>query len=79
MSSTPTARTSEALNLIIRLLPVSPGHHYSSGGMPRNAALTDRAALSVTVQVVPETESHPVQPVNSEPSAGVAVRVTTVL
>jgi hypothetical protein len=32
----------------------------------------------VTVQVVPETASHPLQPVKMEPVAGVAVRVTTV-
>jgi hypothetical protein len=31
----------------------------------------------VTVQAVPETESHPFQLVSVEPVAGVAVRVTT--
>ena len=32
----------------------------------------------VTVQIAPDTESHPLQLVKSEPVAGVAVRVTTV-
>ena len=40
--------------------------------------VTDRAAFIVTVQVVPEAVSHPVQPMKVEPVAGVAVRVTTV-
>ena len=40
--------------------------------------MTDRAALMVTVQVVPEAVSQPLQPLNMEPKAGVAVRVTTV-
>ena len=42
-------------------------------------AVADRAAVMVTVQAAPETESHPLQPVKSEPTAGVAVSVTTVL
>lgn len=41
-------------------------------------AATDFAAFIVTVQVLPETESHPFQLVKLEPVAGVAVRVTTV-
>jgi hypothetical protein len=40
-------------------------------------AVTDLADCIVTVQVVPETESHPVQPMKRK--LGVAVRVTTVL
>ena len=40
-------------------------------------AVTDLAALMVTVQVAPETVSHPLQLVKSDPVAGVAVRVTT--
>ena len=40
--------------------------------------MTDRAELIVTVQVVPETVSQPLQPVNTLPKAGVAVRVTVV-
>ena len=39
-------------------------------------ALTDRAFAIVTVHVAPDTESHPVQPVNSESAAAVAVSVT---
>ena len=41
-------------------------------------AVTDLAARMVTVQVVPETVSHPLQPVKTEPKEGAAVRVTTV-
>jgi hypothetical protein len=41
-------------------------------------AAADRAALSVTVHVVPATVSHPVQPPETDPVAGAAVRVTTV-
>ena len=42
-------------------------------------AVTDLAALIVvTVQVLPETESHPIQLVKLELIAGVAVRVTAV-
>ena len=40
--------------------------------------MTDRAAFMVTVQVVPEAVSQPLQPVKREPKAGVAVRVTIV-
>ena len=40
--------------------------------------MTDVAALMATVQVVPETALHPLQPVKMDPVAGVAVRVTTV-
>ena len=40
--------------------------------------MTDRAALMVTVQVVPEAASQPLQPVKVDPVAGVAVRVTIV-
>jgi len=46
--------------------------------MPRNLAVTDLAALMVTVQVLCETISQPRQWVKIEPKAGVAVRVTTV-
>lgn len=42
-------------------------------------AVTVLALLAVTVQVMPEVESHPVQPLNKERSCGAAVRVTTVL
>ena len=42
-------------------------------------AVTDRAALIVTVQVAPETESHPVQPAKVEFRSGEAVSVTAAL
>ena len=40
--------------------------------------VTDFAALIVTVQLVPETVSHPLQPVKVDPLAGAAVSVTLV-
>ena len=46
--------------------------------MPRKLAITDFAELMVTVHVVPDTESHPLQLVKLDPVAGAAVRVTTV-
>src|SRR5438445_10895715 len=39
-------------------------------------AVTDRAALIVTVQLAPATESQPVHPVKSESAPGDAVNVT---
>src|SRR5438132_3018393 len=42
-----------------------------------NVAVTDRAPLIVTVQVVSETPSHPLQPPKVEPPPAVAVSVTT--
>jgi hypothetical protein len=47
-------------------------------GKPWKVAVTARAALMVTVHVVRETASHPRQPRNRLPRAGVARRVTTV-
>src|SRR5437016_5723315 len=41
-------------------------------------AVTDFVALTVTVHVVPETESHPLQPAKTESLAALAVSVTTV-
>jgi hypothetical protein len=41
-------------------------------------AATDRAALIVTVQVVPETASHPLHPAKTDAIAGVGVSVTIV-
>ena len=41
-------------------------------------AVTDRAALIVTVQDVPETVSQPLHPLKVEPAAGIAVRVIVV-
>ena len=43
-----------------------------------NVALTDFAALSVTVQVAPETVSHPLQPLNVDLLPAAAVSVTLV-
>ena len=39
-------------------------------------AVTDFAAVIVTVHVAPETVSHPLQAVKVDPLAGLAVRVT---
>lgn len=44
----------------------------------KNLAVTDLAAVTVTVQVVPEAESHPLHPAKVERKDGLAVRVTTV-
>jgi hypothetical protein len=41
-------------------------------------AVTDRAALTVTVQVAPDVVLHPVQPVRIDPEAATAVSVTDV-
>ena len=41
-------------------------------------AATDLAAFMVTVQVVPETASHPLQLLKVDPGSACAVRVTTV-
>ena len=41
-------------------------------------AVTARAVLMVTLQVVPETASQPLHAANIESKAGVAIRVTTV-
>ena len=41
-------------------------------------AVTDWSALIVTMQVPVPEQPPPLQPVNAEPAAGVAVRVTTV-
>jgi hypothetical protein len=41
-------------------------------------AVTVLAARMVTVQVVPDTVSHPLQPARADPATGAAVSVTTV-
>ena len=41
-------------------------------------AVTDRDAFMVTVQVVPETPSQPLQPPKVDPLLGLAVSVTSV-
>ena len=56
----------------------STGSGYKSGGAPVKSAFTERAALMVTVHVLPDTESQPLHPVNRAPVAAVAVSVTTV-
>jgi hypothetical protein len=43
-----------------------------------NVALIERVAFMVTVQLAPDTLSHPLQPVKLVPPRGDAVRVTTV-
>jgi hypothetical protein len=47
-------------------------------GCSVNAAVTEVAALTVTVQVPVPVQPPPLQPVNVEPAAGVAVKVTAV-
>ena len=48
--------------------------------MPRSgkSAVTDLAEFMLTVQVLPETLSHPLHPPKPESKSGVAVRVTVV-
>jgi len=41
-------------------------------------AVTDVSDRMVTVQVVPDTESHPLQPLKRDSKAGVAVNVSVV-
>jgi len=41
-------------------------------------AVTDLAAVMVTVQVLPETASHPLQPLKMEGRVAATVRVTVV-
>src|SRR5262249_14821068 len=50
----------------------------SAKGCGLNVAVTDCAALIVTVQVPVPEHPPPLQPVNVEPAAGAAVRVTPV-
>ena len=61
-------------------LPVPPLLTVSATPCCRlNVAVTDFGPLpSVTVQVAPETPSHPLQPTKTEPWLGVAVSVTVV-
>ena len=47
-------------------------------GCSANVAVTEVAALTVTLQVPVPVQPPPLQPVNVEPAAGVAVKVTTV-
>ena len=55
-----------------------PGEAVVAKGLPNAFASTDLAAFMLTVQLVPETESHPVQPVNPDRKSGFGVRITVV-
>ena len=63
--------------LVTMPLPAPTKATESAAGASKRA-VTVRLAPSVTVQVGPELVSHPPQPVNTAPSAGLAVRVTWV-
>jgi hypothetical protein len=51
---------------------------FPEGRAHAKLAVTNRAAVMVTVQVLSDAASHPPQPVKMEPTAGVAVKVTVV-
>src|SRR2546427_37647 len=56
-----------------------PYCHFKTGALTTatlKVAVTDLAAVIVTVHVAPETVSHPLQAVKVDPLAGLAVRVT---
>jgi hypothetical protein len=59
-------------------LPVPPLLTVRANRCTVNVAVTDRAPLIVTVQVVPETPSHPLQPSKVDPPLALAVSVTTI-
>ena len=59
-------------------LPVPAFVIASVKGCSANVAVTDVAALTVTVQVPVPVQPPPLQPENAEPAAGVAVNVTAV-
>jgi hypothetical protein len=73
-------RSDQALALLEWQNSVNGNQNWglNARGSPWKLAVTERAALMVTVHVVRETASHPRQPRNTLPKAGVAVRVTTV-
>src|ERR1039457_1190763 len=54
-------------------VPVSPAGHVGGGGITVKVAVTLWSRLIVTLQT-PVPEQAPLQPVNVEPAAGVAVR-----
>ncbi len=64
-------------NTPVAVATLSTRSDYCSG-TPWKVAVIDLAELMVTVQVAPETVSHPLQPVKMLRGLGVAVRVTTV-
>src|SRR5438046_50613 len=58
-----------------------PYCHFKTGALTTatlKVAVTDFAAVIVTVQIVPETVLHPLQLLKVDPAAGVAASVTTV-
>ena len=59
-------------------LPVPAGLTKRVNVCRLKLAVTARAVLMVTLQVVPGAASQPLQKAKVEPEAGVAVRVTTV-
>jgi len=59
-------------------LPVPAVVTVSAKDWSAKVAVTEVAALTVTVQVVVPEQPPPLQPVKVEPAAGAAVRVTTV-
>src|SRR5207244_2826904 len=58
-----------------------PYCHFKTGALTTatlKVAVTDFAAVIVTVQIVPETVLHPLQLLKVDPAAGVAASVTIV-
>ena len=55
-----------------------PGWRTNGAGGGLKEAVTVLAAFMVTLHVVPEAVSHPLQPPNVEPPAALAVSVTLV-
>jgi hypothetical protein len=56
--------------------PVGSAFAVNVHASGENPAVTDRAAVIDNVHVVAAPEQEPLHPVNTEPSAGVAVNVT---
>jgi len=64
--------------LLVTLPLPAPAFVNVRVGAVLKVAVTLRAALMVTLQVLPAPVQAPLHPANTEPTAGVAVRVTTV-